>query len=1117
MRPVRLELNGFAGFRAPTVVDFTDTDYFALVGPTGSGKSTLLDALTFALYGSAYRWGRSNAIAYALAPTSNRCTVSLTFDIGPQRYQVAREVRRTGQQIQQKSVSLVQFTDPTATEAEADGPQPEVLAGEIKELNPAIEKLLGLSFDDFCQCVVLPQGDFARFLTANASARQQILLKLLGAAQYEGIGKRAGAQAEQAANEVEILNDQLNRHADATPQAEATAQARVEALERLAATVDQLVPQITTAHTRAHEADTRTDTLRDETALLTSIRTPDGTEELQRQAAQAHAAARQARDAADTAAQTLSDATKEAQAGPQRTDLTLARDRYAERTALAERRDGVIADAERAQGEVTQHEERLKASKDAVDGARRVAEETREHRDHARQTHEKLQHRLQLLAAVRTPDGVTDLTSRAAAHADDVEAAAGQLAVARDRHEQAARALTAAGDGSRLTDAHQTLDQLIDVIGALTDATGELDACTETTSRTAEAVAGAQARLNAATSALEQAQALAGAAQLRPRLQIGHDCPVCEQNVTTLPPPLSDPALDTAQQARAAAAKEHRDLLARHEDAQTKAADQQRTVDQLTTRRSLLDTRLATLLPGRPAGSDRDCTADRAHLDELTAARDQLTADERQTRDALQTAHTAHDSATSAVATLQREVDRARNALHSTLGTVAALDPPAADTDDPSADWAGLEVWARTQTATAERDLDAAAAETTEAEKAHSDATMAREEADRAQTDAQTALTAAVGNAATADLEKTNLIGRLSELDTLLHQAPPEEELPTLFEECARLEAAVKTATHDAGATLETAKAAAAEQKQWQDRITKARSVLTTSRDTVAALNPPSLDTDDLAAAWAALTGWASRSAGDRQTATARAESDAQSAHAEADQLLERLETLLRDNDLDPHNLGDAPGRAAQAPRIVAVAAERARGQVETIQRSRADAASIQERIETARTRQQVAAELARLMRSNKFPQWLANSALDTLVAGASRSLRQLSGDRFDLSHQKGEFYVIDHFDADSARSVRTLSGGETFQASLALALALSDQLAGLGGATKLESIFLDEGFGTLDADSLQTVADTLETLAQGERMVGVITHVTALAEQIPVQFHVQRDTRTSTVTRQGT
>jgi exonuclease SbcC len=1117
MRPVRLELNGFAGFRAPTVVDFTDADYFALVGPTGSGKSTILDALTFALYGSAYRWGRSNAIAYALAPTSNRCTVSLIFDVGSQRYQVAREVRRVGQQIQQKSVSLVQFTDPTATVVEADGPQPEVLAGEIKELNPAIEQLLGLSFDDFCQCVVLPQGDFARFLSANAGARQQILLKLLGAAQYEGIGKRASAQADQAANEVEILNDQLSRHADATPDAEAAAQARVEALEHLAVTIDQLVPQITAAHTSAHAADARADTLRGETALLTSIRTPDGIEELQRQATQAQTAARQARDAADAAAQTLFDATQKAQSGPQRSDLTRTRDRYAEKADLVGRRDGVIAAAERAQEEVAQREQQLKASKDAVDEARRSAEETRERRDHARQTHEKLQQRLQLLAAVRTPDGITDLTSRAAAQGDEAEAAAGQLTAARDAHEQAVRALAAAGDGSRLTDAHQTLDELLDVIGALTDATGELGACAETASRTAAAVADAQARLSAATAALEQAQALAGAAQLRPQLQVGHDCPVCEQNVTTLPPPLSDPALDAAEKARAAAAREHRDLLAQHEDAKTKAADKQRTVDQLTTQRSLLDTRLATLLPGRPAGTDRDCTADRAQLDELTASRDQLTNDEQQARDALQTAQIAHDSAVSIVTELQRELDQARNALHSTLGMVAALDPPTADTDDLTANWAHLEVWARIQTATAERDLEAAAAATTDAEKAHSDATGTREETDRAQADSQTAHTAAVRDAATADLEKTNLAGRLSELDTLLDQAPPEDELTALFEECARLEAAVKTATADAGDTREESKAAAAEKEQWQDRTAKARSELTTSRDTVAALNPPSLDTDDLAAAWAILTDWASRSVSHRQAATARAESDAQSAHAEADQLLERLETLLRDNDLDPHDLGDIPGRAAQAPRIVAVAAERARGHIETIQRSRTNAASIRVKIETARTRQQVAAELARLMRSNRFPQWLANSVLDTLVAGASQSLRQLSGDRFDLSHQKGEFYVIDHFDADSARSVRTLSGGETFQASLALALALSDQLAGLGGATKLESIFLDEGFGTLDADSLQTVADTLENLAQGERMVGVITHVTALAEQIPVQFHVQRDTRTSTVTRQGT
>src|SRR3954453_20554194 len=106
MRPVRLDLAGFASFREPAVVDFTDADYFALVGPTGSGKSTVIDAMTFALYGSAPRWGKVNAIQYALAPTANRCAVRLVFDVAGQRYVAAREVRRSGKSITQRNPRL---------------------------------------------------------------------------------------------------------------------------------------------------------------------------------------------------------------------------------------------------------------------------------------------------------------------------------------------------------------------------------------------------------------------------------------------------------------------------------------------------------------------------------------------------------------------------------------------------------------------------------------------------------------------------------------------------------------------------------------------------------------------------------------------------------------------------------------------------------------------------------------------------------------------------------------------------------------------------------------------------------------------------------------------------
>lgn len=165
----------------------------------------------------------------------------------------------------------------------------------------------------------------------------------------------------------------------------------------------------------------------------------------------------------------------------------------------------------------------------------------------------------------------------------------------------------------------------------------------------------------------------------------------------------------------------------------------------------------------------------------------------------------------------------------------------------------------------------------------------------------------------------------------------------------------------------------------------------------------------------------------------------------------------------------------------------------------------------------QVAALLASQLSARGFERWLVAEALELLVAGASATLRELSGGQYSLARDdKGDFLVVDHRNADERRPAKTLSGGETFQASLALALALADQLAGLaaGGAARLESIFLDEGFGTLDPESLATVADTVEALGSGDRLVGLVTHVRELADRVPVRYDVAKDGRTSTVAR---
>ena len=163
----------------------------------------------------------------------------------------------------------------------------------------------------------------------------------------------------------------------------------------------------------------------------------------------------------------------------------------------------------------------------------------------------------------------------------------------------------------------------------------------------------------------------------------------------------------------------------------------------------------------------------------------------------------------------------------------------------------------------------------------------------------------------------------------------------------------------------------------------------------------------------------------------------------------------------------------------------------------------------------QLAAALAKHLSANAFERWLLQEAFARLVEGASARLRDLSQGNYSFDvDEKLNFDVIDHHNADEKRSVRTLSGGEMFLASLALALSLADQIAQLAAdnASRLDSIFLDEGFGTLDPDTLDTVAATIEELGSQGRTVGLVTHVSALAERIPVQYRVTKGPRTSIV-----
>jgi exonuclease SbcC len=144
-------------------------------------------------------------------------------------------------------------------------------------------------------------------------------------------------------------------------------------------------------------------------------------------------------------------------------------------------------------------------------------------------------------------------------------------------------------------------------------------------------------------------------------------------------------------------------------------------------------------------------------------------------------------------------------------------------------------------------------------------------------------------------------------------------------------------------------------------------------------------------------------------------------------------------------------------------------------------------------------------LRSENFRAFVLEEAFHELVAGASERLFGLSSGRYTFEFQDDAFHVLDHDNARERRSAETLSGGETFLASLALALELSQQIQRAAGAVHLDSLFIDEGFGTLDPETLDTIAGTLEELPVGGRMVGIITHLPELTERIPNRVRVER------------
>jgi exonuclease SbcC len=219
---------------------------------------------------------------------------------------------------------------------------------------------------------------------------------------------------------------------------------------------------------------------------------------------------------------------------------------------------------------------------------------------------------------------------------------------------------------------------------------------------------------------------------------------------------------------------------------------------------------------------------------------------------------------------------------------------------------------------------------------------------------------------------------------------------------------------------------------------------------------------------------------------------------------------------IDGETLSELARAAQGLARSLEGSARAAEAAVERLRSDLDKRRALEGEIEAHDTEQAVYAALGRELRDDHILQFLRAEALAVLAADASRRLMALSGDRYRLLHDNDEFFVVDAWNGDERRSVRTLSGGETFLASLALALALSEQiqLMSVSEKSRLDSLFLDEGFGNLDAEALEVVVGAVEQLGGDGRLVGVITHVAEVAARMPVRLRVTKSPRGSTIER---
>ena len=1090
MRLHRLTMTAVGPYAGTETIDFdrfAASGLFLLTGPTGSGKTTIIDAIVFALYGDVADADDSSKdrIRSRLAGPETQTVVELVFSTSAGAYRVRRtpayrrpKRRGTGTTPERASLKVWRLTGPDGRSADDAVLRPD-------EAGPELARAVGLSRSQFTQTVVLPQGKFARFLRASSDERHLLLRDVFGTRVYDDLQKELADRARGAKRAAESARADVRSAAEAliallsgADGADDDADGAPDPAETAGAGPASPVESDSAEPVSADPAPDSADPAPDPAEPVCTDPVPDPADRL-----------RLATAAAEVDAVAVEAVLDEARAG---LDARLARTE-ADLAEARERRSRATAALEEAKDLAA----RLARREDLMEARRRLE-------DGAAQAREDVD-RLDAAQRAARVAGVEALARRSAL---------GARAALEDLAREGAGDDEGEGARAEMAGALDRLD--LDHLGAAAPQADPTAAPPPVPplSSTAALLEDLRARAKAAR---ERAAALAPLEEL-------------EQGLG---------ARRTELDERRAQETEMHDLVVRDEEALAALPQD--------------EDRLRTGLAAARRARSRLPALELAH----ERAADRLEAHER-----LAGVVARLETATGAVERARTEALAARDRAHrlrrqwisaTAAGLVGELVegepcPVCGSPEHPAPAEAGAEAVPRADVEQAEDEarraeallqeavLDAERLRTERDAAADRAGKGTRAEAVREVESAAAALETARDEAAAEerlDAELAELGRRSAELSERL--AGRREALAGLrassqtLDERLRADAArIESARGDAGTVAELRaghSARADADERLADLTAGARDAVLSAIEAAGTL-ADALKAEDFADAGALARAGLDPEA--REDLARRVQEAAVEAERVRRGLAEAAIAALTGEESADVEAAEADGEAAEAAWREAVEARSSlrarRDAVEASCRalSRAvtalgaatgDAAALVE-----------VSALASGSGSNRraipLASWVLLERFAEVLVFANQRLEHMSGGRYALVRVDDEkqaarrrglgLGVVDRLGGETTRDPRTLSGGETFYVSLALALALADVVTTESGGITMETLFVDEGFGSLDPEALQDVLAELSRLRAGGRTVGIVSHVEELRRQIPDQIRVGRDDRGS-------